>query len=211
MSYGIETMKQKLEFTIPRVGADEYGLGTHWHVLNLHHMKEILSYGKIALKNEDISSLKYADTYIKIDPSLKIMFDAPRSTNTQKAYLRILRIEGNIVTARGLLSWKESNPMYGLMINSYYFNSSSVVTTNTYNIQTKGYSFHKISNYLEGSYINVGNFLSFFDSILRTDANTRLGSTFYMGYESNGTKLAVRFYNLYQDLKLIWFKHERET
>lgn len=209
MSYGIETMKQKLEFTIPRVGEDEYGLGTHWHVLNLRHMQEILSYGKIALKNEDISSLKYANTYIKIDPSLKIMFDAPRSTNTEKAYLRILRIEGNTVTTRGLLSWKESNPMYGLMINSYYFNSSSVVTTNTYNIQTKGYNFHKIADYLEGSYINVGSFLSFFYQTLQTDANTRLGSTFYMGYKSNNTELAVRFYNLYQDLKLIWFKHER--
>lgn len=220
MSYGIETMKQKLEFTVPKVGSDEYGLGTRWHVLNLRHMKEILSYGKIALSKEDFNTNKHVNTYIKVDPSLKIEFNATRSTTTQKAYISRLLIEGNTVTTRSLLSWRESNNMYGLMINSYYFNSNSLVTESTYSIQTKGYNIHKIADYLKGSYISVSSFLSFFYQTLQTDANTGLGSTFYMGYysnyyyDSNGKlqnrpEFTVRFRNLYQNLNLTWFKHER--
>ena len=220
MSYGIDTMKQKLEFTVPRVGSDEYGLGTPWHVLNLRHMKEILSYGKIALSKEDFNTNKHVNTYIKVDPSLKIEFNAIRSTTTQKAYISRFLIEGNTVTTRSLLSWIESNNMYGLMINSYYFNSNNLVTESTYSIQTKGYNVHKIADYLKGSYISVSSFLSFFYQILQTDANTGLGSTFYMGYysnyyyDSNGKlqnrpEFTFRFSNLYQNLNLTWFKHER--
>ena len=220
MSYGLMTANQELTPTIPRVGADEYGLGTHWHVLNLRHIKEIQSYGKIALKNEDFNTLKHVDTYIKVDPSLKIEFNATRSTTTKKAYISRFLIEGNTVKARSLLSWKESNPMYGLMVNSYFFNSTSVVTEDVYNIQTKGYNIHKIADYLKGSYLSVSSFLSFFYQTLQTDANTGLGSTFYMGYysnyyyDSNGKlqnrpEFTVRFRNLYQNLNLLWFKHER--
>ena len=213
-------MKQKLEFTVPRVGSEEYGLGTHWHELNLRHMKEILSYGKIALSKEDFNTDKHVNTYIKVDPSLKIDFIATRSTTTQKAYISRFSIEGNAVTTRSLPSWRESNNMYGLMINSYYFNSNSLVTERTYDIQTKGYNIHKIAGYLKGSYISVSSFLSFFYQTLQTDANTGLGSTFYMGYysnyyyDSNGKlqnrpEFAVRFSNLYRNLNLTWFKHER--
>ena len=213
-------MKQKLEFTVPRVGSDEYGLGTHWHVLNLRRMKEILSYGKIALSEEDFNTNKHVNTYIKVDPSLKIDFNAIRSATTQKAYISRFLIEGNTVTTRSLLSWRESNNMYGLMVNNYYFNSNSLVTESTYSIQTKGYNIHKIADYLKGSYISVSSFLSFFYQTLQTDANTGLGSTFYMGYysnyyyDSNGKlqnrpEFTTRFSNLYHNLNLTWFKHER--
>ena len=220
MSYGLETMKQKLEFTIPRVGADEYGLGTRWHIINLDILKIINGSEKFfRLKTEDFYTFNDPRIYVKVDKFIKIYCRLGRSTTTQKAYLDYLLIEGNTIIADDLP--RISGGGYGLYANGRYLNSLDTASQETYSIQTKGYNTYKEMHKLWGYYLNVLELLKFFRKTIGTDANHGLGSTFSMDYRYSVTtpdgkkadphyRIVVLFYNLYQQLNLLCLNYREK-
>lgn len=214
MSYGLETMRQKLEFTIPRVGADEYGVGTRWHVLNLDLMGKAEGTRQINLGKEDFYTYNEPGMYLKLEEGTEIAYLSYAGSNN-KPYLHYFTLTGKTIKINPLPTIADRNS-YGLYVNGKYLNSENIVLQNSLRIATKGYNIGKLEPQLIGSYVLINPLMGYFRRLLEVETAKpgTLSVSFYMAYEydnyltKQNPRFVFRFKNVYEVLNLIWFKKD---
>lgn len=214
MSYGLETMRQKLEFTIPRVGDDEYGVGTHLHVLNLDLMGKIEGTGQINLRKKDFYTYNEPGMYLKLEEGAKISYLSYSGTNN-KPYLHDFTLTGKTIKINPLPTIADRNS-YGLYVNGKYLNSENIVLQNSLRVTTKGYNLVKLEQQLIGAYVLIDPLMRYFRRLFEVETvkTGTLSVSFYMTYEydnyltKQNPRFVFRFKNLYEVLSLIWFKKD---